>query len=327
MNTDEMNFETRIPAEILSDIVFRLLCDEPIALENLKNSSCFHDFPWAVGQVCGRWRTAFLSHRDLWTSLSLRNPLPDHSAAYLAEMNRRSAIYLERSGQLPLTIAISPKGSIITTWKLLLSCSNRWRKADIILLPSAGVIVSLLERRGRMPILESLTIYKSGSEHHDTFEIAPRLTELNLELYEGCIGTWIRFPWAQLTKLGLTLSHTSLGFVTSNELRAFQLQLQNVEDLQLTNPNLYIPFAGLTGMFPPVRLTRLRSLELSVGLGSVVFSWFDPPFLERLWLDSQYLTGDIFAELDAFREGISSLIDRSSCCIRQLTLEWCFDSM
>ena len=129
--TTGMSPETRIPAEILSEI-FHLLCDEPMALEELKNSSCFDDFPWAVGQVCWRWRTAFLSHPPLWTSLSLRNPFLNPSAAYIAEMNRRSAIYLKRSGQLPLALTIGLSGDdVIAIWKLLLSCSNRWRKADI----------------------------------------------------------------------------------------------------------------------------------------------------------------------------------------------------
>ena len=189
MTTHGMNPEARIPAEILSEI-FHLLCDEPIALEQLENSSCFHDFPWAVGQVCGRWRTAFLSHPPLWTSFSLCNPFPDPSAAYFAEMNRRSAIYLKRSGQLPLAliIAIDTDTSILTTWKMLVSCSNRWRNAGI-LVPSTGTIIgdALLECRGRFPILESLTICKPGYKYtgcHDIFEIAPHLTELNLELLD-----------------------------------------------------------------------------------------------------------------------------------------------
>jgi hypothetical protein len=320
-----MTTETRIPAEILSEI-FHLLCDEPIALEKLENSSCFDVFPWAVGQVCRRWRTTFLSDPHLWTSLSLHsNPLPDHSAAYLAEMNRRSAIYLKRSGQLPLTIAITPEYSIITIWKMLLSCSNRWRKAEIILSFSTGsVIDGLLECRGRFPIFESLTIYSSGCQDkgcHNVFEIAPHLTELNLELYhrnDGWIGTWIRFPWIQLTKPGLTLSHSAKGFTTGNELRAFLLQLQNVEDLRFTIPNSNSPLADFK--FPPVRLTRLRFLKLSVAFPSVIFSWFELPFLEHLWLDCRYFLRNP-TEPDACQQEISSFIDRSLCRIRQLTFQ------
>ena len=161
-----MNLETRIPAEILSEI-FHLLCDEPIDLGKLENSSCLAEFPWAVGQVCRRWRMAFLSHPVLWTRLSLldrrihRHP---RSVADFAEMERRSVIYLKRSGQLPLTITIFTEFSwidspMVTICNMLLSYSNRWRKADILVLSLASSINddALLECRGRMPILESLS--------------------------------------------------------------------------------------------------------------------------------------------------------------------------
>ena len=326
--TDEMNLEARIPAEILSEI-FHLLCDEPIALEKLENSLCFDGFPWAVGQVCLRWRTTFLSHPPLWTSLSLHNPSGNRSAAHFAEMNRRSAIYLKRSGQLPLalTVSISSDTPILTTWKTLVSCSNRWRSADIELPTGTAIDNALLECRGRIPILESLKICQSGLERmgcYNVFEIAPHLTKLDLELYNGWTGTSIRFPWAQLTTLGLTLSYVSPGFAASdNELRAFLLQLQNVEELHFA-----IDFDSSHGdfKFPPVRLTRLRSLDLSVGLASFVFSWFELPLLERLWLDYQYLDEDGLApESEACGKELLSLVDRSSCRIRQLILESCCD--
>ena len=171
-----MTTETRTPAEILSEI-FHLLCDEPIALEELENSSCLNVFPWAVGQACRRWRTTFLSDPHLWTSLSLHsNPLQDHSAAYLAEMNRRSAIYLKRSGQLPLTIAITPEYSILTIWKMLLSCLNRWRKAEIILSFSTGsVIDGFLECRGRFPIFEPDVKARGATMHLKSHRTLPNL--------------------------------------------------------------------------------------------------------------------------------------------------------
>ena len=325
-----MNFETRIPAEILSEI-FHLLCDEPIALHILDNSSHFEVFPWAVGQVCRRWRTAFVSHPPLWTSIALRDPLllGDPSASYLAEMNRRSTIYLKRSGQRPLTIAISAqtptaKSPIVTIWLLLLLCSNRWRKAAIVL-PSAGsVIDALLECRDRMPILESLNIYLTGSKAQrcrNVFEIAPHLMELDLAFYDGTIGTWM-FPWAQLTKLVLEVSHARTGFASDNELRSFLLHLQNVEELRLTTRQFHddhlVPFK-----FPPVRLTRLRFLEVSVAF-SVVFSWIESPLLEHLSLPYDYGT---FFDPVSCRKGLSSLIDRSSCHIRKLTLHCSDDEL
>ena len=166
-----MNSETRIPAEVLSEI-FHLLCDKHIALEQLENNSCFDHFPWAAGQVCKRWRTAFISHPRLWTSLSLRDVPQDRlaSAAYLAEMNRRSAIYLKRSGQLPLVVILkaqipTAESPIMAIWKMLLSCSNRWESANIILPSAESIIDHALVCIARMPFLEELILEcRSGSD-------------------------------------------------------------------------------------------------------------------------------------------------------------------
>ena len=114
------------------------------------------------------------------------------------------------------------------------------------------------------------------------------------------------------------MSRRALGFAAGNELRAFLLQLQNVEDPQSTIPNSKSPLADFK--FPPVRLTRLRFLKLSVAFPGVIFSWFELPLLEHLWLDYCNCSND---NSDACQKEMTSLIDRSSCRIRQLTLE-CF---
>ena len=323
-----MNLETAIPAEILSEI-FHLLCDEPIDLGKLENNSCLARFPWAVGQVCRRWRTTFLSCPVLWTCLLLQlDPRFDsHSAAYLAEMKRRSAIYLKRSGQLPLTVTISTAFSwnetfespIVTICNMLLSCSDRWRKADIVLTLASYVNYdALLECRGRMPILESLRITLSAFEdpqkYLNVFEIAPRLTELDLRSFYGCTGRWT-FPWEQLTKLRLYTYHAWFTHRTIAELRAFLSQLQNVEELGFVSDDGAVQH--LRG--PPVHLPRLRSLEASI-LYPGVFSWFQVPLLEHLSLVDPE---DGLADPYHPREELLSLIDRSSCRIRQLTLQYC----
>ena len=200
---------------------------------------------------------------------------------------------------------------------MLLSYSNRWRKAEIVL-SSAGSVINdaLLECRGRMPILESLKIYTPESKTqrcHNVFEIAPHLIELDLVLYDGTIRTWM-FPWAQLTKLDLEISNArTAGFASGNELWSFLLQLQNAEELRLTTLQFHLaPFK-----FPPVRLTRLRFLAVSVGfLG--VFSCIEPPLLEHLSIDYDY---GFSSDTGSCREELSSLIDRSSCRIRKLTFQ------
>jgi hypothetical protein len=318
-----MDPETRIPVEILSGI-FHLLCNKHIALEELDNSLCLDDFPWAAGQVCRHWRTAFVSYPRLWTSLSLRDVPQDRpSVAYLTEMKRRSAIYLERSGQLPLGVIlkaqiITAESPITAIWKMLLSCSNRWESADITLPSTESVIDHALLCRARMPILKELSLYcrpeREGQRCYSAFEIAPRLTKLDLALYDRSIGTSM-IPWSQLNDLVLRLSRLPEGFASGHELRAFLLELQNIKELALIiDESNLLP---ATFDFSPIRFPRLIYLGASVTC-SRVFAWFETPLLDQLWL---YCEPSSHYEVST--EEISSLIDRSLCRISFLALRCC----
>src|SRR6266576_3187830 len=210
----KMGVASRAPVEILCEI-FLLLCDKPIALHDLMNSAHSDEFPWAVGQICTHWRSAFLSHPALWSSLSLEDPEskePSPSVSYVAEMNRRTAFYLKRSKQHPLTIfvrASTPGFSTIGT--MLLSCSNRRKKAELWI-GTRSALNGLGERRGEVQILESLkvTVTEFKAEKDPmAFEIAPHLTELELVHWEGIkdwtLKRWM-FPWTQLSKLRLAIA-------------------------------------------------------------------------------------------------------------------------
>jgi len=84
------------------------------------------------------------------------------SAGYITEMNRRTTIYLERSSQQPLTLVVHVWGPIVksfytTIWGMLLSHSDRWKRADLDI-TMESMINDLVGRRERMPILESLAV-------------------------------------------------------------------------------------------------------------------------------------------------------------------------
>ncbi|KAF8331152.1 hypothetical protein F5887DRAFT_1176962 [Amanita rubescens] len=306
-----MSAETGIPTEILCEIFHSLCRHHPVSL-NLLHNPTTQDFPWAVGQVCKRWRDAFISYPPLWISLSLRRRTRT-SAAYLAEMNRRTIIYLERSGQLPLTISISLchdtyLNAPLPTMVLgtLISCSYRWNKLTLSVISQSELDFF----RAKVPILSYLSIYMDTlamrNLHPDIIEVAPRLTELKLTDPVEIRG-W-NFPWAQLTKLSIDSTTNS---IYSGDLQAFLIQLQNLETLTLclisdaTPPNIRA-----------VRLARLQSFETTL-LHPIVFSWFTAPLLEHL---------DIYdvAENDqeSYNREILSLVNRSSCYIRRLTLEF-----
>jgi hypothetical protein len=308
MSSDEIT----IPTEILYDIL-HLLCDEPIALHDLKNESHFHEFPWAVGQVCRHWRGAFLSYTHLWTSFTLKPGT--FSAAYFAEMNRRATIYLERSGQRPLTIVASmpcsgtekfPK----TVWKILLSCLKRWKKANLVL-GNGAARDELLRCRGYMSSLESLAVSipdDTSLKNYDAFQVGPQLTELDFA-HPGYTAEW-QFPWAQLTRLKI---------VESNNLGGVRCQLKNIEQLTII-AGLYNPW--FPSSLPMIRLPGLRRLEMTLS-SATMFSWFAAPLLEQLHLHGYKHWASYFHSSQPYEREIMSLIQRSSCHIRRLAFERC----
>ncbi|KAF8332891.1 hypothetical protein F5887DRAFT_39330 [Amanita rubescens] len=311
--------EKTIPTEILNHI-FHLLCDAPIALHDLKNESHFHEFPWAVGQVCRHWRAAFLSRTRLWTSFALKPG--NFNAAYFVEMNRRAAIYLERSGQQPLAIVVSmpcsgtrkfPK----SVWRMLLSCLKRWKKADLVL-GNGAVQDELFRCRGYMSSLASLRMFipdSTAQKNFNAFEVAPHLTELDLD-HRGSTATW-QFPWAQLTKLKITVFCTEFHHSYSNNLWGVLFQLENIEELHIITTFEDIIHAPL----PIIRLPGLRLLEISLPFAKML-SWFTAPLLEHLHIRS--IKSSTFLHYnEPYERELTSLIQRSSCHIRRLVLENC----
>ena len=249
-----MSYE-EIPIEIR---IFLLLCEYPIAIHALDNRLRFDGFPWAVGQVSRRWREVFLSYPHLWTSLSLHDAGVDAYLDSFAEMNRRTTLYLERSGQLPLTITVSVHSTEIkqfprAAWRSLLSCSNRWKMAYLFMGHERSTIDDLLECRNQISMLESMDLSMLATmDEFETldsaFAVAPRLTELKLE-HVGQNYRWV-FPWSQLKKLRIA--------IILNE--AVLSQLQNVEVLRfLSHYGSRLPNFDTGARRPPMITPRSLS--------------------------------------------------------------------
>ena len=318
--TSEMTIP--LPTEVLYDI-FHLLCDAPIALHDLKNESHFHEFPWAVGQLCRHWRSAFLSCPHLWNSFALKPGT--FSAAHFAEMNRRATIYLERSGQQPLTIDVAMRCSDTenfpkSVWRMLLSCLKRWRKANLVL--GCGFVVDeLLRCRAYMSSLESLTVSMPDSltlKHCNAFQAASHLTELDLA-HPYFTATW-QFPWAQLTKLKLEASCQEFSRYYCDNIWRVLFQLKNIEELRIitTFGDVWTP-----SPLPIIRLPCLRLLEITLTFARM-FSWFTAPLLEHLHIyGATNIADSYFHNHQPYKRELTSLIQRSSCHIRRLTLENC----
>ena len=315
-----------IPAEILCEI-FHLLCDKPISLHILDNNSLFGEFPWAVGQVCKRWRDEFFSYPHLWTSLSLRYHSTKVGVDCLHEMNRRTLLYLERSERLSLTITVYTTYSINsesteifprTTWKHLLSCSERWERLDLELSHEPGPILDLL--RYKMPTIKSLRLHAksidaSNFEFYHPFTAAPRLTELELL---GWFGGLV-FPWSQLTKVKISL--TDGDPIDSIKLETILSQLQNVEELRVGKLDVWHRDDDRDQC--SIRLASLRLLAVPIPPPREILTQLEAPSLEHLWVDWYPMYSKKRYHPLIFIEELSSFIRRSSCYIRRLTLQDC----
>ncbi len=310
----DMTITAKLPNETLCEI-FQLLCDEPIALHILQNTSLFNKFPWAVGLVCKRWRAAFLSHPRLWTSLHLRDGTFNDN--YIAEMNRRTAVYVERSRQLPLTVVIRACHTMRSndvpqtqsTWRILLSLSHRWRTVELIV-GTSSLADDLRECKGRMPILQSLKI----SLHFDlevgldAFDSAPCLAQVKLMRWQRVdVGI---LPLNQLKRFTIILEWNNL--YRTRRLHSLLPALRNVEELRFL---LFLSDAPIPE-YPPVQLSHLRFLQIS---HPNMLSWIKAPSLEHLHVEDR----SYYTRKDLYSEKLLYFVQHSSCHIRQLTLQCC----
>lgn len=119
-----------------------------------------------------------------------------------------------------------------------------------------------------------------------------------------------QFPWAQLTKLRIDMA-PSCSCVT-HELRQVLSMLQSVEELRLTY------FCAPQTRQPAARLARLRLLEITP-FTPEPFSWIITPCLEHIQVGCM---GDQVNE-EEISTAISSLICRSCCHIRRLSILYC----
>src|SRR6266550_465945 len=252
-----------------------------------------------------RWRGEFLSYTPLWTSFALKPASSTFSTAYLVEMKRRAIVYLERSGQQPLTIFASipcpGTGNFPNMiWEMLLSCLKRWRKADLVLLGHGAALDKLLRYGSSLESLRiSITNFTPSLDNLNASLVAPRLTELDLTTYTA---SW-QFPWAQLMKLKIhTFGAESQGVL---------FQLENIEELHISGG--FYPCRPESPLLIK-RLPGLRLLEIPLSFAPI-FSRFTAPLLEHICILNGYV---FYPNPEPYARELASLIQSSSCHIRRL---------
>ncbi|KIL54121.1 hypothetical protein M378DRAFT_19184 [Amanita muscaria Koide BX008] len=268
----------------------------------------------------------FLSYPPIWASLKLSdgyydlNPLSNpltRSESYAKEINRRLALYLERSGEYPLTFDVllwsdHNKSFTMVALEMLSACSHRWQTAKFQLFcdwPVDGI----LECEGNLPNLEWLEIRVVFLYRHarGIFRETPRLTHAYIGPWAKTYG-WI-IPWTQLTELILTLNEDLV--IEDGDVPNFLPMLHNIKELRIRLSYGEVGFGDDFPQFAPTPLNQLRVLEVP---HPALLSWFEAPSLCEIYLaDHQQNHG---GPLDVEGE-ISSLIQRSSCRIRKLSFQ------
>lgn len=310
-----MSPQARVPTEILCE-VFQLLQhpDVPILLAELHNScrwfSDWEAFPWAVGRSAGAGDTRlYLTH--LYGPLLLCTGIST-AEEVLPILPKPTDVRPYTSNDLGGYLQRRPSKAI----KTLVSCSKRWKRLDICIDYESDM--ELLRCKGNLPNLTTLMItgdIASNLRVSSIFKATPSLTNLDVSRRIGKIA----FPWAQLTRFKILIrweDYCRYG----NELWPALLQLQNVEMLELLGVPNFTPFRATFSKLP-VQLPRLLFLETTLGYFELL-SWFVAPSLEHLRINDR---NDYLDENDTCHiwNGVFSMINRSSCHVRQLTLRQC----
>jgi len=202
-----------------------------------------------------------------------------------------------------------------TVWGILLSYLKRWKKVNLVL-GNGAAQDQFFRCSGYMSSLESLRMSVPdflAQKHYNAFQVAPRLTELDLA-HPGYTAIW-EFPWAQLTKLKLEISCQEYN------LWGVLFQLENIEELRVVTTEIgpvMHPFP--LPKVPIIRLPSLRLFETSLAF-HVMFSWLTSPLLEHLHIHGCNIHN--YFLLKPYQREIMSLIQRSSCHLRRLAFEDC----
>lgn len=266
-----------------------------------------HLWPWALGQTCRRWREIVLHLPSLWSTIHVNLGGLDGVAAIQEQTSnfRRVQICLQRSTQSPLYIrfkrGVEPIDSC-TVLDLLTSHSRRWYDVELYI-PSSLSFSLVFKLRNRIPILRNLTYgnrspKRSVTNVMDTFMTAPSLCQIKM----------INIGPKKMPVDWLKINDYT-GPVNDNDFNIF-----------LAAPNLVrctLPWLTSRSSTIPPPLTQLRALSFYIdGRLMKPLDQLTLPVLEDLRICIYYLLPK-----GGF-DGISSLLQRSSCTLKALHLDF-----
>ena len=276
--------------------------------------------PWRLLRVSRRWRSVALSISGLWSHIRIGHGKITAEDSLLI---LRRALSLSNNHPLYISCDLSKKENPRIV-NMFVSCSNRWKHADI----SFGDLQespTIFQIRNNVPILERLTI--RGLEcwkTFDLFKIAPKLTEVSLSyLMFGYLGEetpWsfvnLQLNWYQIRLLklwtGLPFAAYAdlLGSLTQLEmlyLRGLSLDVDNYPEILSEAPD-----GPRTFILPSVRQLFINGHTTDLHLAFLVL-----PELEEIQICIGHAD---YEHPDTLITAIQDLVSRSSCTVRKLML-------
>ncbi|KAJ7576742.1 hypothetical protein C8J56DRAFT_1062008 [Mycena floridula] len=290
----------RIPAEVVGEIIVAALTD-PVTGSIRGTSLDVKTGPWVYSQVCRLWRREGVSRSSLWAKIEIFDAIQSpHSAAVLQEI-------LARSRQQPCQLKLSPSSRPYTTTSDILAVATKhsfhWRDVELDLHPYQFDKLTRLQLCA--PRLQKLRINCVENSHAsdrvliafmDSFKSTPALKSISFQSSHHLER--LKVPWGQLTE-----------FQEENCYFSFELlgKMPNLACITLTRQ-----FRSISEL-SPTTLPSLHTLK-SPGTrahwrGTNALPLLTLPSLENLHIDSSLLPQ------------IPELIQRSSCSLRNLSLE------
>jgi hypothetical protein len=262
----------RLPTELLAEIFV-------LRTQEARHASI-------LGAVCNHWRQLALSTPRLWCTINeiLDQDDPDSQAD-------KVLTWLQRSVQCPISVTLeqdddddSDNHPVID---IIVHHSHQLRFLKITIGPT--ILQAFSSLKGRLPILQTLVLYKSGwddidAQECDIFLDAPQLCALDMDYPL----TSLEFPFTQITRC-------STSMLDSDECLHIMLTSPNITTCEFDHMDDYLnahtlpvvshlsslsiqnAFLDLGRFFGFLTLPTLR--DFSISLGSSVAPWPQTEFL------------------------------------------------
>jgi F-box-like len=272
-------------------------------------------YPLSLGAICNYWREIAWSTPYLWSSFAFRvkGTQPNNLGLHMAMVKE----WLDRSGQLPLTIRIlSPPRKPIKSHQVVVTLAlaeiinqycHRWSDLDLCIPQCFYQFFHATDNHA--PILRSIRFHSSYTNDTDdvrNFELTcPRLERADLSSYQM---DRTNIQWDNLTHL--ILQHTSISNSSLIMCKAPRLVF-----CQISYPRYEAEVQS-----EPLILESLRTLQLISNdhYSDGFLDYFITPFLEELGLSSESPAPP--EETAYLFERAAYFFERSACSLRSFSI-------